>query len=80
MLMIRLSRVGRKHEPAFRLVLTDRRNSAKSGKFLEVLGSYDARKGNPEIKAERVAHWIKMGAKPTETVRQLLKKQAKITK
>ena len=80
MLMIRLSRVGRKHEPAFRIVLTDRRNSAKSGKFLEVLGSYDARRGNPEIMSDRVAHWLKMGAQPTETVRQLLKKHALITK
>ena len=43
MLKIRLQRVGRKHEPAFRLVLTDSKNSTKSGKFLEVLGSHDFR-------------------------------------
>ncbi|MFZ2523132.1 MAG: 30S ribosomal protein S16 [Minisyncoccia bacterium] len=45
MLKIRLQRVGRKHEPVFRLVLTDSKNSTKSGKYLENLGNYDARRG-----------------------------------
>ena len=44
MLMIRLQRVGRKNEPVFRVVLTDSKNGPKSGKFLEVLGSYDSRR------------------------------------
>jgi len=72
MLKIRLQRVGRKHDPSFRIVLTDRRNATKSGKFLEVLGSYNARFGSPVIVADRVKHWIGMGAQPSDTVHNLL--------
>jgi small subunit ribosomal protein S16 len=72
MLKIRLQRTGRKHEPTFRLVLTESKNSAKSGKLLEVLGSHDFRKENTEIKKDRVLHWIKNGVKPTPTVNNLL--------
>lgn len=72
MLMIRLQRVGRAHEPVFRLVLTDSKNSTKSGKFLEILGHYDARTDNKaEIKAERVKHWISHGAQLTDTVHNM---------
>lgn len=73
MLMIRLQRVGRKNEPTFRLVLTDSKNSTKSGRYLEVLGSYDSRRGEKaEFKADRIAHWISMGAKTSATVHNLL--------
>lgn len=73
MLMIRLQRVGRKHEPVFRLVLTDSKNGPKSGKFLEILGSYDARRGDKaEFKVERVKHWITNGAKLSGTVHNIL--------
>ena len=54
MLMIRLQRVGRKHEPVFRLVLTDSKNSTKSGRFLEVLGSYSPKSNSCEIKTDRI--------------------------
>lgn len=73
MLMIRLQRVGRKHEPVFRLVLTDSKNGPKSGKFLEILGNYDARKKErAEFKEERVKHWISKGAKLSDTVHNVL--------
>lgn len=72
MLKIRLQRVGRKNDPSFRLVVTDSRNSAKSGKFLEVLGSYDARQNRFAATAERVQHWLTNGAKATVTVHNLL--------
>ena len=73
MLKIRLQRVGRKHEPKFRLVLTDSKNSTKSGKFLEILGNYDSRHGEDAIfKTERISHWMSHGAKATETVHNLL--------
>ena len=73
MLMIRLQRVGRKHEPVFRLVLTDSKNSTKSGKFLEILGNYDARRGEKaEFKTERVKELIATGAKLSDTVHNLL--------
>ncbi len=67
--MIRLQRVGRKHEPVFRLVLTDSKNSPKSGKYIEILGSFDSRIGKPQIKSiEKIQDWIKKGAKLSDTV------------
>jgi small subunit ribosomal protein S16 len=72
MLKIRLQRVGRKHEPAFRLVLTDSKNSSKSGRFKEVLGSYDPRKSVDAFKADRIKHWLSMGAGLTGSVNNLL--------
>lgn len=73
MLMIRLQRIGRKHEPAFRLVLTDSKNSTKSGKSLEILGNYDSRRGEKaEFKSERILYWMSKGAKTTDTVHNLL--------
>ena len=73
MLKIRLQRVGRKHEPAFRLVLTDSKNSTKSGKFLEVLGSHDFRlEKKTVLNKDRILHWMKVGAKPSDTAHNLL--------
>lgn len=73
MLKIRLQRTGRKNEPTFRLVLTDSKNSAKSGRFLEVLGNYDSRKGEKaEFKSDRISHWMSMGAQVSDTVHNLL--------
>ncbi len=72
MLSIRLQRVGRKHDPSFRVVLTDSKNGPQSGKFLEVLGSYDARKGTPVLDGDKIKHWISKGAKPSATVHNLM--------
>ena len=73
MLKIRLQRVGRTHEPSFRLVLTDSKNATKSGKSLETLGSFDARRGEKsEFKADRVTYWISKGAQLSPTVHNLL--------
>jgi len=72
MLKIRLQRTGRKHEPTFRLVLTDSKNATRSGRFKEILGSYDARKSTDAIKSDRVKYWLSMGANPTATVHNLL--------
>ncbi|MDB5194694.1 MAG: ribosomal protein small subunit ribosomal protein [Parcubacteria group bacterium] len=71
MLKIRLQRVGRKHEPAFRLVLTDSKNSTKSGRFKEILGSYDARKDVDLVKTDRVKYWLSQGVGLTGSVHNL---------
>lgn len=72
--MIRLQRTGRKHEPTFRLVLTDSKNGPKSGKYLENLGWYDSRLENKtdQIDVERVKHWMSQGAKLSTTVHNFL--------
>jgi small subunit ribosomal protein S16 len=76
MLKIRLSRVGRKHEPVYRLILTDSRNPAKTGKSIEVLGSYDSRRGEKAIfDGEKITHWISKGAQISDTVHNILVKK-----
>ena len=72
MLKIRLQRVARKHIPIFRVVLTDSRNSTKSGKFHEVLGTYNLVTDEKRVNAERVKYWISKGAQPSGTVHNFL--------
>ncbi len=72
MLNIRLQRVGRKNDPSFRIIVTDSKLKPKTGNFLEILGSYDARKGKPVINVERAKYWISMGAQTSGTVHNIL--------
>lgn len=72
MLKIRLQRTGRKHETTFRIVVTDSKNSTKSGKLLEVVGAYDPRRDDTTvINADRVKYWMSVGAGLTGTVNNL---------
>ncbi len=75
MLKIRLSRIGRKNDPAFRAVLTDSKNAAKSGKFLEIVGTYNPKAGEAKFDGERIKHWISQGAKLSDTVHNFLVSQ-----
>lgn len=79
MLMIRLQRVGRKNDPAFRVVVTDRRHAAKSGKFLTVVGAYDPKEKRVRLDGDRIKHWLSVGAKASATVHNLLIKHKIIT-
>ena len=73
MLKIRLQRVGRKHEPTFRVVLTESENSTKSGRAHEVLGAHDPRrKEATELNTERIQYWIGKGAQVTPTMHNML--------
>lgn len=72
MLKIRLQRVGRVNIPTFRVVLTDSKNSTKSGRFLEVLGTLDPVNDKKELKVDRVKHWISKGAQVSDTVHNWL--------
>ena len=74
MLMIRLQRVGRIHEPTFRVVLVDSKRGPKSGQFLEVLGNHDTRKAknNSHMETERIKFWISKGAQLSDTMKNLL--------
>jgi small subunit ribosomal protein S16 len=71
---IRLTRVGSRNNPVWRVVATDRR-SPRDGRFLEVLGHYNPRTdpSTIELKEERVRHWMSQGAEPTHAVKKLLK-------
>ena len=72
MLKIRLQRIGRKNDPAFRVVLTDSKNSAKSGKFLEILGTYNPKMGEKNLITERIKYWMSQGAKCSDTIHNFL--------
>jgi small subunit ribosomal protein S16 len=73
MLAIRLRRTGSKKRPFFRVVVTDSR-TARDSSFVEVLGHYNPRT-KPEsldISRERLEHWVKLGARPSDTIRTLV--------
>jgi small subunit ribosomal protein S16 len=73
MLAIRLRRTGSKKRPFFRVVVTDSR-TARDSSFVEVLGHYNPRT-KPEtldIKRDRLEHWLKQGARPSDTIRTLV--------
>ena len=72
MLKIRLQRIGRKNDPSFRVVLTDSKNSTKSGKFLEILGTYNPKAGEKSLIVDRIKYWIKQGAKTSDTMHNFL--------
>jgi small subunit ribosomal protein S16 len=73
---LRLSRVGGKGKPIYRIIAADS-ESPRNGAFLEILGNYDPNKNPAEIllKEERIQKWVKLGAKPTLTVSQLMKRK-----
>ncbi|OGI73843.1 30S ribosomal protein S16 [Candidatus Nomurabacteria bacterium RIFCSPHIGHO2_02_FULL_41_18] len=72
MLKIRLQRIGRKNDPSFRVVLTDSKNSAKSGKFLEIVGTYNPKSGQAELEVDRIKNLISLGAKLSDTMHNFL--------
>ncbi len=75
MLRIRLTRMGAKKKPMYRVVVIERRQ-ARDGSFVEIVGHYNPGTNPPsvELNMERVKHWMGRGAQPSETVRSLLKK------
>ena len=75
MLTIRLSRVGRKNDPSFRVVVVDSKRKVKAGNYLEMVGSYDPRVDRVELKADRIKHWMSHGAQVSDTVHNLLVSQ-----
>ena len=75
-LKIRLSRVGAKGQPSYRLIVADSR-SPRDGRFIEKVGTYNPRvphdhKERLVIKEERIKHWLSVGAQPTERVQRFL--------
>ena len=73
MLKIRLRRTGARNQPSYRVVVADAR-AARDGAFVEQLGHYNPRTDPPTvvIDQEKARKWIRQGAQPTESVRQLL--------
>jgi len=72
MLTIRLVRTGKKNAPSYRVVLIEKTAPPKSGKFLEILGSYNPRLKQISLKKDRIEHWLSKGAQTSDTVHNLL--------
>lgn len=71
MLTIKLKRIGKKHQPSYRLIVQEKREKL-GGRYAEDLGWYNPMQDKYEFKRERVEHWLKVGAQPTDTVHNLL--------
>ncbi len=78
MLVIRLTRIGKKNQPSYRVVLTEKTNPVR-GKFIEILGSYSPRLKTKALKAERIQYWLSKGAQLSDTVHNLLVNEKIIT-
>ena len=76
---IRLRREGSKNRPYYRVVVADSR-SPRDGKFIEIIGTYDPKQTgqNSSFSVERAEYWISKGARPSDTVRSLIKRQKKV--
>ena len=70
---LRLMRMGKKKQPAYRVVAADSRK-ARNGRFIEIVGTYNPRQEPSliEIDNERALHWLRHGAQPSERVQKLL--------
>lgn len=72
MLIIRFLRVGKKNQPAFKIVVIDKRMPPRSGKFVEQVGFYNPTTKEKVLKKDRINYWISVGAKPSNTLYNLL--------
>jgi len=74
---IRLTRLGRKKKPFYRIIVADS-ESKRDGKFLDIVGTYDPLQDPASIKIdnEKLQNWLGRGALPTTTVQSLIKKSA----
>ena len=75
MLAIRLTRKGAKKQPIYRVIVTEK-ETKRDGRFVEIVGHYNPCRQPVEIvlNRERIDYWIARGAKPSETVRSLLRR------
>lgn len=79
MVVIRLARGGAKKRPFYRVVAADQR-MPRDGRFIEQVGTFDPRveKGSIKLVMDRIEHWLKVGAQPSDTVKGLIKKFKKL--
>lgn len=72
MLVIRFFRIGKKNQPSFKIVVTEKTNSSRRGRFVEQVGTYNPTTKDKTLNVERVKYWLGVGAKPSETIHNLL--------
>lgn len=75
MLKIRFFRVGKKNQPSFKIVVTDKKNPPRGGRFLEEVGFYNPLTKEKILRPARIKFWLERGAKPSNSVHNLLVKE-----
>jgi small subunit ribosomal protein S16 len=74
MLKIRFQRIGRRNDPAFRIVALEHQSGPKAGKYVELLGTYNPKTKATSIDGEKIEAWVKKGAQVSPSVHNLLVK------
>lgn len=72
MLKLKLQRVGRKHDPSYRVVVTEHTTGPKSNKHVEIVGHYDTIRKTTKLVEDRIKYWLEKGVQPTDTVFNIL--------
>jgi len=72
MLVIRFLRIGKKNQPSFKIIVNDKRRASKGGRFVEQVGFWNPLTKKKSLEIERIKYWISKGAKPSDTVYNLL--------
>jgi small subunit ribosomal protein S16 len=72
MLVIRLFRTGKKKQPSYKVVVTDKNNPPQGGKFVEQVGFYNPLTREKTLEKDRINYWIGVGAQPSDTVYNIL--------
>ena len=65
-------RAGKKNQPFYKIVVTDKKSAPRGGRPLEILGFYNPLSKEKELKGERIKHWLSVGAKASDTVYNML--------
>lgn len=71
--VIRFSRHGTTKRPFYRIVAADKQYP-RDGRYLEILGTYNPKNKDTKLKKDRIDHWIKLGALPSQTVQGVIKR------
>ncbi len=79
MLKMRLQRIGRKNAPTYRVVVVDSRQGVGSGKFIDMIGSYEPKGGAIRIDGDKAKEWLSKGVQASPTVHNMLVTQKVIT-
>lgn len=72
---MRLQRVGRKNDPSYRIVVTDKRTSPKSDKHVDRIGSYNPKLDQVQLDAAKAKEWLAKGVQPSDTMYNILVSQ-----
>ena len=79
MITIRFKRVGKKHQPSYRVIVTDKNLGGPKGKAIEYLGWYNPLSKKYSLKKERISYWLSQGAQTSDSLYNLLVKDGIIT-